>query len=103
MHHRPELVGLMVPQRGGIKMRRMKVLGILMACALILLLALVMIKRDVSAGISTEVVLKLINGEELVGTIVRDTGSTIELEREPAARNLTIMKQAILYYYEIAP
>jgi hypothetical protein len=82
-------------------MRGIKLFAILMVCALVLILAFVIGKRDVAAkDTSTLMVLKLLNGEEVVGRITFDNRDTIELEREPEAPNIVVMKQAIAYYYE---
>ena len=48
----------------------------------------------------TPMVLKLVNGEELSGTITWYDQYAIKLEREPEAPNLVVQKQAILYYYK---
>lgn len=48
----------------------------------------------------TLIVLRLVNGEEVEGTITWYDQYAIKLEREPEARNLVVQKQAILYYYK---
>ena len=48
----------------------------------------------------TLMVLRLVNGEEVEGTITWYDQYAIKLEREPEARNLVVQKQAILYYYK---
>jgi RNA chaperone Hfq len=48
----------------------------------------------------TRMVLRLVNGEEVEGTITWYDQYAIKLEREPEARNLVVQKQAILYYYK---
>ena len=48
----------------------------------------------------TDMVIKLVNGEELSGTITWYDQYAIKLEREPEAPNLVVQKQAILYYYK---
>jgi RNA chaperone Hfq len=48
----------------------------------------------------TQMVIKLVNGEELSGTITWYDQYAIKLEREPEAPNLVVQKQAILYYYK---
>jgi len=48
----------------------------------------------------TPMVLKLVNGEEVSGTITWYDQYAIKLEREPEAPNLVVQKQAILYYYK---
>ena len=48
----------------------------------------------------TPMVIKLVNGEELKGTITWYDQYAIKLEREPEAPNLVVQKQAILYYYK---
>ncbi|MFC1714225.1 RNA chaperone Hfq [Candidatus Poribacteria bacterium] len=48
----------------------------------------------------TPMVLKLVNGEELSGSITWYDQYAIKLEREPEAPNLVVQKQAILYYYK---
>jgi len=45
-------------------------------------------------------VLHLVNGEEVSGTITWYDQYAVKLEREPEARNLVVQKQAILYYYK---
>jgi len=49
---------------------------------------------------NTHMVLKLVNGEELTGTITWYDQYAVKLEREPEAPNLVVQKQAILYYYK---
>ena len=48
----------------------------------------------------TQMVLRLVNGEEVEGTITWYDQYAIKLEREPKDRNLVVQKQAILYYYK---
>ena len=48
----------------------------------------------------TPMVIKLVNDEELTGIITWYDQYAIKLEREPAAPNLVVQKQAILYYYK---
>jgi len=48
----------------------------------------------------TPMVLKLVNGEEVSGTITWYDQYAIKLEREPESPNLVVQKQAILYYYK---
>jgi len=49
---------------------------------------------------NTPMVIKLVNGEELSGTITWYDQYAVKLEREPEAPNLVVQKQAILYYYK---
>jgi len=49
---------------------------------------------------NTPMVLHLVNGEEVSGTITWYDQYAVKLEREPEDRNLVVQKQAILYYYK---
>jgi sRNA-binding regulator protein Hfq len=48
----------------------------------------------------TPMVLKLVNDEEVSGTITWYDQYVVKLEREPEAPNLVLQKQSILYYYK---
>jgi sRNA-binding regulator protein Hfq len=48
----------------------------------------------------TPMVLKLVNSEEVFGSITWYDQYVVKLEREPDAPNLLVQKQSILYYYK---